>query len=80
MDRLLKTIGWLLILGGIGGAFFAYWAVGSQDFVLALLARVVEDPFAYRSYVAMLAAAWVLLVGCLIGILYLGLAAVLDRD
>lgn len=78
MHRTLKIIGWLLIVGGFGGGAFAYWLVGSQDFVLALLARIVEEPFAYRSYLALLTAFCVTLVGCLIGILYLGLAAVLQ--
>lgn len=80
MDKILKAIGWLLILGGICGGVFAYWFVGSQDFVLALLARIVEEPFAYRSYFALLAGMGVTLVGCLIGVLYLGLATVLQNS
>lgn len=78
MQKLIKAIGWILISGGILGGALAYWIVGTQDFVLALLARIVEDPFAFRSYFAALAAVGVILAGCLAGILYLGIAEVLQ--
>jgi hypothetical protein len=80
MDKIMRMVGWLLIVGGICGGAFAFWVVGSQDFVLALLARIVEDPFAYRSYVALLAAVSITLIGCLIGLLYLGLAQVMQNS
>ena len=79
MERLLKTLGWIVILGGFAGGAFVYWFVGNQEFMLALLARLVEDPFLYRSYFAALGAAMVVILGCLIGVLYLGLATVLQN-
>ena len=79
MNGLLKVLGWILIIGGFVGGIIAYWVVGSQEFVLALLARFVEDPFEYRSYFAVLSSVAILLMGCLMGILYLGLAAILQN-
>lgn len=79
MSKLFTVIGWVLIAGGLLGAVAAYSVVGSQDFVVALLARVVEDPFAYRSLAALGTAVMVAVGGCLIGALYLGLGEVLRR-
>lgn len=79
MNKIFTVIGWLLIVGGLLGAALTYSVVNSQDFVVALLARVVEEPFEQRSQLALLSAVLVALCGCLIGAIYLGLAEVLRR-
>lgn len=80
MSKFFAAIGWVLIVGGLLGAVATYVFVGGQDFVVALLARVVEDPFAYRSLAALGSAFVVAIVGCLTGAIYLGLAEVLRRS
>lgn len=79
MNKLFSVLGWLLIAAGLIGSVATYVSVNNQEFVVALLARVVEHPFEYRSYVAMLAAVIVALVGCLFGATYVALAEVLRR-
>ena len=80
MNKVFSVLGWLLIVGSIAGSVLAYTIVNSQEFVVALLARVVEEPFEYRGYVALLSAAMIALGGCLVGAVYLGLAEVLRRS
>ena len=79
MQRLLNILGWVLIIGGIVGGVGAFFFVNTQEFVLALLARLVERPFEYRTYLALLSGGGVLLLGCMIGAIYVGLARILQR-
>ena len=78
--KLFSTIGWVLIAGGILGAIMSFWVINSQEFVVALLARIVEEPFAYRQMIAVLAAVIVAVFGGLFGLIYLGLAEVMRRS
>ena len=80
MNRVFVVMGWVLIVGGILGAVLTYAVLNSQEFVVALLARVVEEPFEYRRYLALLSAAIIAVLGFLIGAVYLGLAEILRRD
>lgn len=79
MNTIYLVLGWLMIVGGVLGGGLIYSVVNSQEFVVALLARVVEEPFEYRSYFALASAGAVAVFGCLIGAVYLGLAEVLRR-
>jgi hypothetical protein len=79
MQKFFTIVGWILIAGGLVGSVFTYVFINSQDFIVALLARVIEQPFEYRTYFALLVAVLVALVGCLIGAVYVGLAEILHR-
>jgi hypothetical protein len=79
MQKVFTVVGWLLIAGGLVGSVVTYAFINSQDFVVALLARVVEQPFEYRTYIASLAAAGVALCACLTGAIFVGLAEILHR-
>ena len=57
MQKLFTAMGWLLIAGGLVGSVLTYTFINSQEFIVALLARVVEQPFEYRTYFALLVAA-----------------------
>lgn len=74
MQKIFKAVGWVLITGGVIGAVVAYTVINGQDFVVALLARVVEHPFEMRSNLALLGAVAVAFSGGLLGLVYLGLA------
>ena len=54
MHKMFRSLGLAVIAGGVISGAAAYFFLRSQDFLLALLARVVERPFEYRSLVAML--------------------------
>ena len=77
MHKMFRSLGLVMIAGGVISGAFAYFFLRSQDFLLALLARVVERPFEYRSFVAMLAGFALLAAGCLIGALYVGIGEIL---
>ena len=78
MYKIFNLLGWALLAAGLVGGVLSYFVVSSQDFVLALLARVVERPFEYRTYVALLSACGIALAGCLLGLHYLGMARLLE--
>jgi len=78
MQRVFSVLGWGLVVAGLLGAIASYFVVSSQEFVLALLARIVENPFEYRTYLAVLTACTVLAIGCLVGALYIGVARLLE--
>lgn len=80
MPRFLSAVGWTLILGGVAGGVGSFLFIDSQEFVLALMARVVERPFEYRTYLALVTASGVLAQGCLMGVIYLGIARILERS
>lgn len=77
MHKLFRSLGWVVIAGGLFTGMFAYFFLRSQDFLLALLARVVERPFEYRSFVALLVGVAVVLTGCLVGALFVGIGEIL---
>ena len=77
MHKLFRTLGLAMIAGGAISGAFAYFFLRSQDFLLALLARVVERPFEYRSIVSVLTGLALLAVGCLIGALFVGIGEIL---
>jgi len=79
-QRIFAILGWLMIAGSLLGAVLSYFVINNQDFVVALLARVVEQPFEYRRYLALLTGAAVGVCGCLIGLIYVGLAEVMKRQ
>jgi hypothetical protein len=79
MQKLFTAVGWLLIAGGLVGSVLTYTLINSQEFVAAILARVVEQPFEYRTYFALLVAGGIALAGCLTGAIYVGLAEILRR-
>lgn len=79
MQKMFKALGWVTIAGGVLGGILAYVIIGGQDFVVALLARVVEQPFEMRSNLALLCALVVAVVGALLGLVYLGLAEAMSR-
>ena len=79
MHKIIRALGWVLLIGGVLGGIASYFVVSSQEFVLALLARVVERPFEYRTYLAILMAGGVAAFGGLIGALYFGMARLLER-
>ena len=80
MNRFFTIMGWALIAGGILGGLGSFFFVQSQEFVLALLARVVERPFEYRTYAAVLTGAVVVVQAGLLGTIYLGIGRILERS
>jgi len=79
MHRLFVVLGWILLAGGLLGGVASYFVVNSQEFVLALLARLVERPFEYRTYLAILTACGFATFGGLIGMLYFGMARLMEN-
>ena len=77
MRKMFRSLGLAMIAGGVISGVFAYFFLRSQEFLLALLARVVERPFEYRSLVAMLIGFALLAAGCLLGALYVGIGEIL---
>lgn len=80
MQKLFIALGWIIIVGSIAGGVATYFFVGSQDFFLSLLARLVERPFEYRGYLAIGAALSVIVGGVLAGLVYLGMGQILKRQ
>ncbi len=78
MHKMFRTIGLVLLAGGVLVGIAAFFIVNSQEFVLALLARVVERPFEVRALLAVLVAAGFAVAGALLGLLYLGMARLLE--
>lgn len=76
-DRVFRFLGIVVIGAGVIGAVVTFVVINGQDFVVALLARVVEQPFELRSYLAIVSGGVVAVVGCLLGAIYLGIAEVL---
>lgn len=79
MQRFFNALGWILVIGGVAGGVASFLFVDSQEFVLSLLARLVERPFEYRTYLAALTGAGVLTQGCLLGAMYIGIGRILER-
>ena len=77
MHKIFRSLGLVMIAGGVICGMFAYFFLRSQVFLLALLARVVERPFEYRSFVALLAGFALVVAGCLLGALYVGIGEIL---
>ena len=77
MHKVFGGLGLAMIAGGVISGVFAYFFLRGQDFLLALLARVVERPFEYRSLVAVLIGFALVAVGCLFGTLYVGIGQIL---
>ena len=77
MQKSFKLMGWGLIGGSVVCSLLVFSVLNRQEFVVALLARVVERPFEYRTYFSALTAATVLVTGCLAGAIYVGIAEIL---
>lgn len=80
MEKVFSVLGWIMAGGGIGGGVVVFVILNRMEFLTALLARVVEDPFAYQSMAALIAAMVIALLGCLFAAGYLGLAELLRRN
>ena len=80
MEKVFSILGWVLIGSGVGGGVIVFVVLNRLEFLTALLARVVEDPFAYQSITAVVVGMVIAFLGCLFGAAYLGLAELLRRN
>ncbi|ANM31293.1 hypothetical protein ABI59_19510 [Acidobacteria bacterium Mor1] len=77
MKMFFRTLGLVLLVGGIVVGLGAFLFLKDQSFLLALSARLVDEPFGFRKMVAAAIGAVLGLGGFLWGAVFLGIAEIL---
>ena len=77
MNKFFRVLGFVLLIGGVLAGIAAFLFLKDQSFLLALSARLVDEPFAFRKLVSAAAGGVLALAGFLWGAVFLGISEIL---
>ena len=77
MKLFFRTLGLVLLIGGVVAGLAVFLFLKDQSFLLALSARLVDEPFGFRKLISAAAGGFLGLGGFLWGAMFLGIAEIL---